>query len=58
MEKALAKRKLELSEKGTDAKNGDEHENLLEHLVKHTQGKEFSICLSFIYFMCVFFGML
>ena len=50
MEEALAKRNLELS-KGTDAKDDDEKGNLLEYLVKHTQGMLallillFSICL-------------
>ena len=37
MEDALARRNLELS-KGADAKNDDENGNLLEYLVKHTQG--------------------
>ena len=50
MEEALAKRNLELS-KGADAKDDDEKGNLLEYLVKHTQGMlallilRFSICL-------------
>ena len=50
MEEALAKRNLELS-KGADAKDDDEKGNLLEYLVKHTQGMLallillFSICL-------------
>ena len=38
MEEALAKRKLELS-KGVDVKDDDENDNLLAHLVRHTQGK-------------------
>ena len=38
MEDALAKRNLELS-KGSNAKVDDENDNLLAHLVKHTQGK-------------------
>jgi hypothetical protein len=38
MEEALAKRKLKLS-KGVDAKDDDENDNLLAHLVRHTQGK-------------------
>ena len=37
MEEALAKRNLELS-KGAEAKDDDEKGNLLEYLVKHTQG--------------------
>jgi hypothetical protein len=37
MEEALAKRNIELS-KGADAKDDDEKGNLLEYLVKHTQG--------------------
>jgi hypothetical protein len=39
MEAALAKRNLELSE-GVDGKdNDDENDNLLAHLVRHTQGR-------------------
>ena len=38
MEAALAKRDLELS-KGVDVKDNDENDNLLAHLVRHTQGK-------------------
>ena len=38
MEDALAKRNLELA-KGADAKVEDENDNLLAHLVRHTQGK-------------------
>ena len=38
MEAALAKRNLELS-KGVDAKDNDENDNLLAHLVRHTKGK-------------------
>jgi hypothetical protein len=38
MEAALAKRDLELS-KGVNAKDNDEKDNLLAHLVRHTQGK-------------------
>ena len=38
MEAALAKRNLELS-KGVDIKDNDENDNLLAHLVRHTQGK-------------------
>ena len=40
MEEALAKRNVELSQKGTGTKD-DESDNLLAHLVKHTQGKKF-----------------
>ena len=43
MEEALAQRNLELSKKGTDTKHDDEKDNLLAHLVKHTQGKEFRL---------------
>ena len=39
MEEALARRNLEMSKNGVDVKD-DESENLLAHLVKHTQGKE------------------
>jgi len=40
MEDALAKRNLELSNNGADAKDDGEHgSDLLAHLVKHTQGK-------------------
>ena len=38
MDEALAKRNFELS-KGVDAKDKDENDNLLAHLVRHTQGK-------------------
>ena len=38
METALAKRILELS-KGVETKDNDENDNLLAHLVRHTQGK-------------------
>jgi hypothetical protein len=38
IEEAFAKRNLELS-KGVDAKDNDENDNLLAHLVRHTQGK-------------------
>jgi hypothetical protein len=37
MEVALAKRSLELAE-GADAKVEDENDNLLAHLVRHTEG--------------------
>jgi hypothetical protein len=47
MEAALAQRDLELSKKGTDTKDDDEKDNLLAHLVKHTQGKEFLLKPSF-----------
>ena len=40
MEAALAKRNLELS-KGVDVKDNDENDNLLAHLVRHTQGKQY-----------------
>ena len=40
MEEALAKRNLGLSKKAADSKDDDESDNLLGHLVKHTQGKE------------------
>jgi hypothetical protein len=46
MEEALAKRNLELS-KGADAKDDDEKGNLLEYLVKHTQGMLSSSSLLF-----------
>jgi hypothetical protein len=39
MEEAIAKRNLELSRNGTDIKD-DGSETLLDHLVKHTEGKE------------------
>jgi len=39
MEEAIAKRNLESSNKGADAKDDDENGNLLAHLVKHTQDK-------------------
>ena len=44
MEDAIAKRKFKLSEKGTNynAKD-DESDNLLAHLVKHTQGMQFQL---------------
>jgi hypothetical protein len=45
MEAALARRKIELSNKGEDSKDDDEHENLLAHLVKHTQGKDSLVIL-------------
>ena len=44
MEEALARRNLEISENGADVKDGGS-ENLLVHLVKHTQGKEFPLNL-------------
>ena len=47
MEEALAQRNLELSKKGTDTKYDDEKDNLLAHLVKHTQSKEFRLKSSF-----------
>ena len=47
MEEALAQRNLELSKKGTDTKHDDEKDNLLAHLVKHTQGKESLLKSSF-----------
>ena len=50
MEEALAKRKLELSKKATDTKD-DESDNLLGHLVKHTQGKESSLNILSAYLM-------
>ena len=40
MEDAIAKRNIELSNKGADPKGEDENENLLAHLVKDTQGME------------------
>jgi hypothetical protein len=54
MEVALAKRSLELAE-GADAKVEDENDNLLAHLVRHTQGDQFSIDFSFQLFN-YFFG--
>ena len=40
MMEALARRNFELSTgKGVDAKDNDENDNLLAHLVRHTQGK-------------------
>ena len=47
MEDALAKRNFELS-KGADAKDDDEKGNLLEYLVKHTQGMLSSLSLLFL----------
>ena len=41
MEEALARWNLEMSENGIDVKD-DKSEDLLAHLVKHTQGKESS----------------
>ena len=49
MEEALAKRNLELS-KGAEAKDDDEKGNLLEYLVKHTQGM---LSLSILFFNCL-----
>lgn len=37
MEEAFEKRKLELA-KGADAKVDNENDNLLAHLIRHTQG--------------------
>ena len=44
MENAIAKWNLE-SAKGVDAKDDDKNENLLEHLVKHTQGNKSPLSL-------------
>ena len=51
MEDAIEKRNLDLSTKGADAKDDDEHGNLLAHLVKHTQGTQ--IQFNFIFFDCL-----
>jgi hypothetical protein len=53
MEEALARRNLELSVNGADIKD-DSSETLLAHLIKHTQGEEFSLnplryCLMFFF---------
>ena len=48
MEDALARRKLELS-RGAEAKNDDDNGNLLEYLVKHTEGMRFSLSPSFLF---------
>ena len=42
MEAALAKRNLELA-KGVEAKVDHENDNLLAHLVRHTQGSVISV---------------
>ena len=39
VEAAISRRNLEMSENGADVKDGGS-ENLVAHLVKHTQGKE------------------
>ena len=54
IEDALYKRN-ELSKNGADAKDDGENENLLAHLVKHTQGKQYPLNLLF-QFLHVFFG--
>ena len=55
MEDALAKRNLDLSKNVADAKD-DENGNLLAHLVKHTQGKQYPLSLRFDSFMSLFCG--
>ena len=50
MENAIAKWNLE-SAKGADAKDDDKNENLLEHLVKHTQGNKSPLSLHFDFLM-------
>ena len=56
MEDALSKRELELSKNGTDAKDGGENGNLLAHLVRHTQGKQYPLNFFFNFFMSFVLG--
>ena len=55
MEDALSKRELELSKNADDAKDDGENGNLLAHLVKHTQSKQYPLKSLFDFFMSFVF---
>ena len=56
LEDALSKRKLELSKNGADVKDDSENGNLLAHLVRHTQGKQYPLNFFFNSFMSFVLG--